>query len=598
LQLTGGQMIVEYLISEGVEYVFAVPGHGNTALVDAFVDYKDQITMLPAMHEQGAAHMADGYYRSSGQIAAVLTSLGPGATNTLTGVTTAYADSIPLLLITGGAHTYLENRGLLQEIDRPHSNNFPAMAAPVVKRWWQPSRLDQFPTMLHQAFNTMLEGRRGPVLLEIAQDLQAEIGEWDPPEPRARRASGRPSGDRAEIARAAELLAAAERPVLLAGGGVIQAGAADTFVQIAEHLGAPVTVTFNGKSVIPEDHDLYAWPCGDTGSISGNEMTKKADVILAVGCRFSDRVTSSYRPGVTFNIGTTTKLVQIDIDGFEIGKNYPVEVGIVGDAKASLDDLLAELQQASSPADYRASEYFAELQDLKQQWAEHLEPMQTTDHTPMTLSRAMVEVRKVLPRNGIVVTDSSSPQAHTMNEFPVYEAKTHITDGCMQGIGFGIPAAYGAQLGAPDRPVLAVVGDGSFLMTGSELATAVMVGLPTVVLVFNNGGWGAIANLQHNLFGDRRELNTKFRRPSGERYFANVADVAKALGCYAERVEDPADLCAALQRAFDVEGPAVIEAMTEPELPWSNIHAVGQWDITVPGYLGEARDRYVAARGF
>lgn len=597
MQRTGGQMIVEYLISEGVKYVFAVPGHGNTALLDAFVDHKDEITLLPAMHEQGAAHMADGYYRSSGEIAVVITSMGPGATNSLTGLTTAYADSIPFLLITGGAHTYMENRGILQEIDRPHGNNFPAMAAPVVKRWWQPSRLEQLPTVLHQAFNAMLEGRRGPVLVEIAQDLQAELGEWDPPEPSKRRASGRPSGSRPDIARAAAILAPAKRPVLLAGGGVIQAGASGVFVQIAEHLGAPVTTTFNGKGAIPEDHDLFAWPCGDTGSIPGNELTKKADVILAVGCRFSDRVTSSYRPGVTFNIGTTTRLVQIDIDGFEIGKNYPVEVGIVGDARPALSDLLAELQQASSPADYRASGYFAELQDLKRQWAEYLRPMQSTDHLPMTLSRGLVEVRKVLPRNGIVVTDSSSPQAHTMNEFPVYEPKTHITDGCMQGIGFGVPAAYGAQLGAPERPVLAIVGDGSFLMTGTEVATAVMLGLPTVLLVFNNGGWGAIANLQENLFGEGRDINTKFRRPSGERYFANVADVAKGLGCYAERVEDPAELGAAIERAFAAEGPAVIEAMTDPELPWSNIHAVGEWDITVPAYL-EAREGYVSARGF
>src|ERR1700722_19171092 len=222
MQRTGGQMIVEYLISEGVRYVFAVPGHGNTALLDAFVDHQDEITVLPAMHEQGAAHMADGYYRSSGEIAVVITSMGPGATNALTGLTTAYADSIPLLLITGGAHTYLENRGLLQEIDRPHGNNFPAMAAPVVKRWWQPSRLEQFPTVLHQAFNTMLEGRRGPVLIEVAQDLQAELGEWDPPEPHAHRAQRRPSGDRSEVARAAKVLAAAKRPVLLAGGGVVQ----------------------------------------------------------------------------------------------------------------------------------------------------------------------------------------------------------------------------------------------------------------------------------------------------------------------------------------------------------------------------------------
>jgi acetolactate synthase I/II/III large subunit len=209
-----------------------------------------------------------------------------------------------------------------------------------------------------------------------------------------------------------------------------------------------------------------------------------------------------------------------------------------------------------------------------------------------------VEVRKVLPRNGIVVTDSSSPQAHTMNEFPVYEPKSHVTDGCMQGIGFGIPAAFGVQLGAPDRPVLAIVGDGSFLMTGAELAAAVMMGLPTVVLVFNNGGWGAIANLQDNLFGEGREINTRFRRPSGEMYFANIAGVATALGCHAARVEDPADLGPALERAFAAEGPAVVEAMTDHQLPWSNIHATGEWDITVPAYLGDKRDEYVAKRGF
>lgn len=590
-------MIVEHLIAEGVKYVFSIPGHGNTALVDAFVDYQDRITMLPAMHEQGAAHMADGFYRSSGELSVVLTSLGPAATNALTGVTTAYADSIPLLFLAGGVHTYMENRGVLQEIDRPHSNNFPSMAAPVVKRWWQPSRLEQFPAMLHQAFNTMLDGRRGPVLLEIAQDLQAESGEWQPPKPGRHRAAGRPTGDKVDIARAAALLSAAERPVLLAGGGVVQADASEVFVRIAERLGAPVTTSFNGKGAISEDHDLFAWPCGDNGSISGNTMTRKADVILAVGCRFSDRVTSSYRPDITFNIGTSTKLVQIDIDGFEIGKNYPVEVGIVGDARAALDDLLAELEKSGPAPDHRSSGYFAELQELKAQWAETLRPKQESDRAPMTLSRAYVELRKVLPRDGIVVTDSSSPQGHAMNEFPVYGPRTHITDGCMQGIGFGVPAAIGAQLGAPDQQVVGVVGDGSFMMTGTEMAAAVMSGVPVVILVFNNGGWGAIANLQENLFGGRL-INTKFARPGGERFYIDIAKVAEGLGVRSERVEDPAELGAALKRAFDAGQPAVVEAMTEPELPWSDMHATGQWDITVPAYLGDKRDAYVAARGF
>ena len=251
MQLTGGQMIVEYLISEGVEYVFAVPGHGNTALIDAFVDYRDRITVLPAMHEQGAAHMADGFYRGSGRIAAAITSIGPASTNALTGLATAYADSIPLLLITGGVHTYMENRGVLQEIDRPHSNNFPAMAAPVVKRWWQPSRLEQFPTVLHQAFNTMLDGRRGPVLLDIAQDLQAELGELGsartPTTPGGRAAVGQ-SGPTSRAP-----LKSWHRPSDPSSLAVVASSrpsAAEMFVRIAEHLGAPVTTTFNGKGVI------------------------------------------------------------------------------------------------------------------------------------------------------------------------------------------------------------------------------------------------------------------------------------------------------------------------------------------------------------
>jgi acetolactate synthase-1/2/3 large subunit len=590
-------MIADYLVSEGVEYVFAVPGHGNTALLDAFVDRKGEITVLPAMHEQGAAHMADAYYRACGQIAVACTSIGPGATNTLTGVATAFADSMPFLLITGAVHTYMEGHGVLQEIDRPHGNNFPRMVEPVVKRWWQPSRLEQFPRMLTQAFNTMLEGRRGPVLLDIPQDLQAEMGDYSPPTPHRRRPHGRPRGDQEAIARAVTLLAGARRPVILAGGGVIAAEASDALIGVAEHLGAPVTHSFMGKGAIPADHELYAWPCGDMGSIPGNAMTQAADVILAVGCRFSDRITSSYRPGVTFNI-PPTKLVQVDIDPFEIGRSYPVEVGIVGDARAVLDELVVGLRANQAPSDYRKSDYYAELQDLRRQWDEHLRPMRTTDYRPMTNSRALAELRRALPREAILVTDSSNPANQAFNEFPIYGPKTNIVAGGMSGIGFGVPAAIGAQLAAPATPVLALVGDGSFLQTGTELAVAAMLNLPLVVLVLNNGAWEAIKDLQINLFGGNRTLITDFRKHDGEKYFANIADLARSLGCKAERIEDPAALGDAIERGFATEGPVVIEAMSARELPWSLMHPTGWWDITVPAYLGEARAEYVSKRGF
>jgi acetolactate synthase I/II/III large subunit len=593
---TGGQMVVDCLIREGVDRVFAIPGHGNTALLDAFLDRADEIELVPAMHEQGAAHMADGYYRASGKIAAVCTSIGPGATNTLTGLATAFADSQPMILLTGAVHTYMENRGVLQEIDRPHGNNFPRMAEPVVKRWWQPHHVEQIPTVVTQAFTAMREGRRGPVLVDIPQDLQAEYGDYQRPAGR-RGSSPRPSGDPELIADAARVLAGATRPVILAGGGVIAAGASDELAAVAEWLGAPVTHSFMGKGAIPADHDLYAWPCGDMGSIPGNAMTRAADVILAVGCRFSDRITSSYRPGVTFNI-PETKLVQIDIDGFEIGRNYPVEVGVVGDAKSSLAALRSALATVGDAKDYRGSEYFGELQALKTQWDEHLRPMRTTDHLPMTNSRAMVEIRKALPRDGILVTDSSNPANQAFNEFPIYGPRTNIVAGGMSGIGFGVPAAIGAQIAVPDTPVLALVGDGSFLQTGTELATAAMLGVPLVVVVLNNGGWEAIKDLQINLFGADRKAITEWTTPKGEPYFANVTEFARSLGCTAERIEDPAALAGAVTRAFNTPGPVVLEAMSAHQLPWTEMHPTGWWDITVPAYHDATRADYVAQRGF
>jgi acetolactate synthase-1/2/3 large subunit len=595
-QLTGGQMIVDLLIREGIERVFAIPGHGNTGLLDAFVDRADEIEVIPAMHEQGAAHMADGYYRASGKIAAVCTSIGPGATNTVTGITTAFADSMPVILITGAVHTYMENRGVLQEIDRPHGNNFPRMMEPVVKRWWQPNRLDQIPTVMAQAFNTMNEGRKGPVLVDIPQDLQAEQGYYTPPVGR-HRATTRATGDATAIAEAATLLLSAKRPVILAGGGVIAAEATAELIAIAEHLGAPVTHSFMGKGAIPADHDLYAWPCGDMGSIPGNGVTTTADVILAVGCRFSDRITSSYRPGVTFNI-PETKLVQIDIDGFEIGRNYPVEVGVVGDAKSSLAALLAELEARAEAVDYRATAYFAELQGLKAAWDEHLRPMRETDYLPMTNSRAMVEIRKALPRDGILVTDSSNPANQAFNEFPIYGPKTNIVAGGMSGIGFGVPAAIGAQIAVPETPVLALVGDGSFLQTGTEIATAAMLGVPLVIVVLNNGGWEAIKDLQITNFGEDRKMITNWRTPDGQPYFADITAFARSLGCTAERVEDPNELADAIRRGFETAGPVIIEAMSAHELPWTEMHPTGWWDIVVPAYHGKTRDDYVAGRGF
>ena len=596
MRMTGGQIVADYLISEGMPYLFGVAGHGNTALIDAFVDRRDKITVLQAIHEQGATHMADAFFRVGRRICGVFTSIGPGAANTAMGVANAYIDSIPLLLLTGSVHTYMRGRGVLQELERTHWANFPRMMEPVVKRWWQPSRVDQLPNVLHLAYNVMLEGRRGPAYIDLPMDLQAEEADIAAlPEPATRRPRGRTHADPREIERAAKLLLAAKRPLVLVGGGALASEAEDELRLVAEFLGSPVSVTWMGKGAIPEDHPLYAWPCGDLGSISGNTLAREADVILAIGCRFTDRTSSSFRRGVTFDI-PPTRLIQLDLDAYEIGKNYPVEIGMVGDAKASLADLLLTLRAMAKPADYRNAPYFARIQELKAAWLAALAPSQQSDDSPMTISRILAETRSVLPRDAIVVTGAGNPQSQAFTEFPVYGPDQHITAGGFSAMGFELPGAIGAKLAAPDRHVVALVGDGSYLQTVEELAMAAQYDIPVVFLVFNNYGWECIKNLQVNQFGPDREIATSFRKRDGTPFSADLTAIAKGMGCQAERVEQPAQVAPALRRALASGHPTVIEAMCSRVYPASGLTATGWWDVTVPAYHKEKRAAYEAAR--
>jgi acetolactate synthase-1/2/3 large subunit len=596
VRMTGGQIVAEYLVREGMPYMFGVPGHGNTALLDAFVDRRDEITLVQAIHEQGAAHMADAYYRVARKICGVFTSIGPGAANTAMGVANAYVDSIPLLLLTGSVHTYMRGRGVLQELERTHWANFPRMMEPVVKRWWQPSRVDQLANVLHLAFNVMLEGRRGPAYIDLPMDLQAEDAEIESfPDPVTRRPHGRAHGDPQMIERAAQSLLKAQRPLIVIGGGVIASQAESELRAVAEFLGCPMTVTWMGKGAIPEDHPLYAWPCGDLGSISGNTLAREADVILAVGCRFTDRTSSSFRRGVTFNIPPTT-LIQIDLDPYEIGKNYPVAIGLVGDAKASLGDLLGSLRDLSKPVDYPNSSYFARIQKLKAAWQEALRPSRESTDTPMTIARALAEARTVLDRDAIVVTGAGNPQSQVFTEFPVYGSDQHITSGGFSAMGFEVPGAIGAKLAAPDRQVIAIVGDGSFLQTIEELAMAAQYDIPAVFLVMNNFGWECIKNLQITQFGPDRAIATKFNKPDGAPFSANLAAVAQGFGCHGERIENPNEVGPALRRAFASGRPAVVEALCSRALPGSALTTTGWWDVTVPAYHKGKRGEYESAR--
>lgn len=592
MTLTGGQIVAEYLAREGVPYVLAIPGHGNAALLDAFVD-RDDVKVLPVVHEQCGVHVADAYYRVSGRPLVVSTSIGPGAVNAVSGLAQCYVDSVAVLLITGSVHTYMRGRAVLQEIERDHWANFPRMAEPIVKRWWQPSRVDQLPYVLHRAFSAMLTGRRGPALIDLPMDLQAESADVDIPDAHARRPSLRARPHAALLEQAGRLLAGAKRPVIIAGGGAHTSGAGPELIALAELIGAPITTTWQGKGVVPEDHELYAWHPGDIGASCANELLRKADVVLAVGYRFVDWTASSYRHGVTYSI-PESKLIQIDLDPSEIGKNYPTEVGIVADAKDAVADLVAWLGANGGRRNWRDSDYHREIRSAVERWWDSFAERRDSDEAPISISRVLRDLRQVLDRDAIVVTGAGLPQSQVYQEFPVYEPHTHVTSGGFSTMGFTVPAAIGAKLAAPDRQVVGVAGDGDFAMNVQELATAVQLGLPIVYLVLNNYGWQSINNLQLGTFG--REIITRFRTPDGAYYSPDFEKLAEAYGCHGERVEQPGEIVAALERAVAADRPAVIEVICATEGPMAQLSKVGWWDVPIPEYMAEKRAQYERER--
>ena len=581
MRLTGGEIIAEYLIKEGIPYIIGIPGHGCLGLIDALKGKEDRIKVLQVRHEQSAVHLADGYYRISGKPLAVFTSIGPGAINTAVGVATCYVDSTPVLVITGEAHTYMFGRGVLQEIERAHDANFPRMLEPVVKRWWQVTAVEQLPGVLDKAFNQMLSGRRGPVLISLPMDVQAgsadvEIGKAK------RRAENRFFGDPKDIDEATSLLLKAKRPVILAGGGVITSGASSELKELAEFLQAAVITTMMGKSSFPEDHPLYAWHTGSKGTSCGNKVSSSADVLLAVGCRFADLTTSSYRKGVSFSI-PPTKLIHIDIDPGEIGKNYPVEVGIIGDAKSVIQQLVEKLRNSSKPL--KRDSYVEEIRQLKEEWVQSLRELRESSKVPVTISRFLKELREFLPRDGIVLTSAGHSQAQILQEFLFYSPRTLVTSGGFSTMGFTVPAALGVKLAAGKRPVIGVLGDGDFLMTVQELATAVQYNIPVVYAVLNNMGWLSIRDLQFDIYGKERGMATEFFGKEGGLYSPDYVAIAHAFGAYGERIQKGEEVKPALERAFASDKPAVIEVVVNREHPYSGGKAAGWWDVPIPSYL-------------
>ena len=594
MKLTGGEVVAKALKDYGVEYVAGVPGHGIWSLFDAFMQEGSSIPFIQVMHEQSAVHMADGYWRASGKPMACSTSVGPGATNTIIGLATAYTDSTALFYVSGSPQTYMHGHGTMQEIERQQDNAFLRITEQVTKRAWAASSVKTLPTVMHRAFNEMLTGRPGPVHVEVPMDVQVEAEEVTIHPLATRMPVGVAYPDPAAIAAAAKVLLSAKRPVIVAGGGAITANASKELTALAEKLGAAVSITWNGKGAIAEDNDLFIGAVGQTGTTCGNEITASADVVISVGCRFTDWSASSYAKGVSFSF-PPGKLIHIDLDPREIGKTYPTEVGIVADAKIALAQLLAAISDADA-ARLRASNaaFTADVVKAKADWRAKVEPRENSTETPFTSQRPLVALRKVLPRDGIVVVGSGNTQGAVKQSFPVYEPRTHLTSGSFSPMGWAVPAAMGAKLACPDKKVVAIVGDGDFMMSLQEMGCAAMNGINVVFLVLNNQGYMSIRGGQRKFMG--RHIASEFNQHSGngEPYSADLTATARAFGLQAWKVEKNEDLETSLQAALDCGGPALVEVIVSRDA--AGPFATGWWDFPSPAYYEKEQAGYEEMR--
>ena len=568
----GGDIVVEYLIKEKVPYVFGVPGHGIFGLMEALDDRKDQIKSIGVHHEQAAGHMADAYYRVAHRPVATFTSCGPGSTNIPMALANAMMDASAFLAITGNVATSQFGRGAFQETYRYYQADYPSVIRPYVKRSFQVTRTDMLPFALRQAFKTMTTGRPGPVNIDIPYNVFMEdAGEVEVPDPgRWREGIDTRMGASPEaVQRALEALVAAERPVILAGNGAVLSEAEQEVRAVAEALNIPVANTALGIGVMAPDHPLALGPIGRDGSFPASEATRSADVILALGAEFDDLASSSWIPGYTFSI-PPTKLIQVDIDESAIGRNYPVYLGLNADVRTFLKQLLSLLEREEHGGDH--AKWEEDVAAWKGEWKQFNEDRLPAIAKPMHPQHIIRPLRKVLPREGIVVTGVGIMRAWLTQQWESYLPRTVIQPWGFGAMGFAAAGALGAQLAAPDRPVVSVCGDGGFLMVSHVVATAVEFGIPVTWVIWNNSGYGGM----FRTWG--RGLHSRFKHEStGEPFSPDYAALARALGADGIRVDQPGDVGDALESAVKSDRPTVVEVIAEDPEP--QLATVGTWHL-------------------
>ena len=528
MKLKGAQIIVETLIEQGASTVFGYPGGQVIDIYDALYLAQDRIHHIITAHEQGAAHAADGYARATGKVGVVIATSGPGATNLVTGIATAYLDSVPLVAITGNVPNSLIGRDSFQEVD------ITGVTMPITKHNFLVKRVEDLADTIREAFRIAKSGRPGPVLVDVPKDVQNALYEYTAQKPVEKNPV--PAVNDSEIEKAIEMILAAEKPYIYIGGGAITDDAGAEVLALAEKIDAPIGCTMMGISAVPSSNPRWLGMEGMHGHYASSIAQNEADLIITAGCRFSDRGT-----GNTAKYARNAKIIHMDIDASELCKNIPVELGMTGSMKEILQKLAEKLPQQTH-ADWMAR--VAELQEKTRE----LEAQNPDELTPFTAIDALAEAAD---KETIVATDVGQHQMWVAQHYPFETPRTFISSGGLGTMGFGLGAAIGAATATGKKTIL-VTGDGSFGMNLNELATAVTNQTPVVVFIMNNGVLGMVRQWQ-TLFFDKHYSNTTLERKT------DFVKLAEAFGMPGYRAMNMAELKEVLPKAFAEKGPVLVD---------------------------------------
>ena len=540
-QMRAGQAIIESLRAEGVEYIFGLVGTTTNSIVTELVGRSD-IRFVDTRHEEGAAFMAYGYARASGKPTACVTTSGPGTINLLTGISLAYKGHAPVMVIAGDtARDYIGRDG-------SQAFDLVSLFEPITNLAVQVNKTERIPELMQYAFRTALTAKRGPVFLDIPRDLiDGQTLDFDPPQPGAYRAvNTHVEGDALAIQQAVALLKQARHPLIIAGGGVIDSDASADAVALAESLDMALVPSYGHNDAVPNGHRLYVGPPGGRGSGEALQAMNRADVILALGTRLNQS-TTNWNNSV---VDPQTRIIQVDINPQEIGRNHPVSVGIIGDAQAVAQQLLRAIRE-EFPEGRPNPEWRATIEELAAQRRSRIESERELGGDPMMPQRVYSELARVMPRDCMVTIDAGVSAGLAYDRVQFEEPRTMFNYAGQGGLGMGLSVGLGTKLGRPDRPAISIQGDGGFLYTSQELNTAVRYGIPLVSIVLNNSCHGA-EKAQQQRFYDEKYIGVDLENPR----FDQLAEVYGARGFYVERPQEVGD---AVQEALAEQRPSVIE---------------------------------------